>query len=447
MRTVHGMSVLLLAAVIVLHAACENAEGDPDTGDGDMDGGDIGDGAVDGDAADIPPERDYIADGVIDEAPPVLPYVHLHPDNPYAVFCNDRYLITWSNLGGTPPLETMAAHGFNHYDIAFAWQDMLSPAIDGEPMLVDDTFPEDGNIAFNDAFFDNLRQRLVDSKELGICATLTLFGGPVFEPGEGRWDANPWNAANGGPIASSESGMLGLITLEDHDFNDPLTGRFDAYDAEWPEPRKVQYRIEEILNKLFLELWGLDNWLVNVMWEISDQGHGDYLEAKNWAAWLGGYIHRESPDVLVFTGEGGPSSVLKAELGSFFYADICNNIDGSMHEALTGWTDHYQAVEDIGGNLNDKPKIMVGDDPLDIANEPCDRCETADWGAQHNIDYLKAQLLAGLHPSTPFHFTQHYEGAAQQDIMDYVLELSQLLETVETWGNEPGDEITASALP
>ena len=86
------------------------------------------------------------------------------------------------------------------------------------------------------------------------------------------------------------------------------------------------------------EIGDLDNWMFNVMWEIDDQGQGDFDKAKKWANWFAGYIHQHfDRNRIVMTGEVGPSSQLQSRYGVDFFADIIGNINGSQHEGIVSW--------------------------------------------------------------------------------------------------------------
>ncbi|RMD93564.1 MAG: hypothetical protein D6813_03910 [Calditrichaeota bacterium] len=384
----------------------------------------------------------------------------IHPENPYFLFYKKRFIVSLANNNHGAPLNIMAAHKINHYEITHPW-------IDGKaPMLAGNRFPVDGNIVFNQDYFDGLKQEISQAQDLGIAVTIVLFVGPAFEsdrtPGS-RFGQNPWNACLGGPIdigecpfqkngTKSSGGLKQFLTLESYDYTQPLTRKYQSYDRNWPLARKVQYRQEEIINKLMGELGHLDNWMINIMWEIDDQTQGDWQKAKDWANWIAGYIHYNfDPNRLVFTGEVSVSTELETRFNADFYADIASNINGSQHEGIVSWgPGPYENLKAIGNNNNGKPKIIIGYDPWNCNGEISDKlCLSGSGclGADKIINFIRAALLTkhGAHPSTPFHFVQCQKG--QEKILAYIKALQDFLETVDSWHNEPGDEIRDSTLP
>lgn len=384
----------------------------------------------------------------------------IHPENRYIMFYKKRFIMTWANNNHGAPLQTMASHKLNHYEVTHAWYDGVAPMLSGN------RFPNDGNIFFNESYFSQLRSELTSARNNGIAVSIVLYNGPAFEtdrtPGS-RFGQNPWNACLGGPIdigqctfqqsgGTSSGGLKQFLTLENYDYSNPLTSRFSTYDKNWPLPRKVQYRQEEILNKIMSEIGDLDNWMFNVMWELDDQTQGDWNKARDWANWFAGYIHQHfDRNRIVMTGEVHPNANLQSRFGADFYADITPTTDGSQHEGIVSWGAGSSVnLRGIGSNNNGKPKVLVGYDPWDCDGNPADKLCNGGSGCINEkkiIDFIRDALLTehGVHPSTPFHFLNC--GAGKEKVLDYMKALQDFLETVDSWHNEPGDEIKDSTLP
>ena len=384
----------------------------------------------------------------------------IHPENPYLLFYKKRFLITWANNNHGAPHQTMASHKINHYELLHMWYDGVAPMLSGN------RFPSNGNINFDEAYFSQLRAELISAQNKGIAVTIVLYQGTALEtdrtPGS-RFGQNPWNACLGGPIdiggcpfqqsgTKSSGGLKQFVSLENYDFSNRLTSQFSTYDKNWPLERRVQYRQEEILNKFMDEMGDLDNWMFNVMWEIDDQWQGDYEKARKWANWFAGYIHQHfDRNRIVMTGEVGPSSQIQKLYGADFMADIAGNINGSQHEGIVGWGGGaYANLRAIGSNTNRKPRVVIGYDPWDCNGNPADKECLYGAGcidAEKINDFIREALLTknGVHPATPFHFTRCGDGKAE--VLNYIKALQDFLETVDSWHNEPGDEIKDSTLP
>ena len=366
----------------------------------------------------------------------------INPDNPYFLFNDGRFIVSWANNNHGAPLGEMTAHKVNHYEISVLWIDGQGDPLSGN------RFPSDGNINFNEGYFSSLRNEIISAGNQGIAVTIVLYGGPHFEGDRtagSRFGQNPWNACLGGPIdigtcpyqesgAKSPGGFREFLTLESYDYNNPLTSQYSNYSKSWPVPRKIQYRQEEILNKFQQELGDLDNWLYNVLWEINDNPDGSLT--RQWASWFANYVHKKDTGRLVFTGEQ-PSAD---------YASSIASIDGSEHEGMNDQGN----IEDLARISNSKPKVVIGYDPWDSSGSIVDKlCNggAGDVSGKKNVDYMRRGLLAGngVHPGTPFHFKNC--GGDKEGILDYLKVLQDFLETVDYWGNEPGDEINDSTTP
>ena len=384
----------------------------------------------------------------------------VHPENRHLLFYKKRFLVTWANNNHGAPQQTMASHKLNHYEKVHKWYDGQAPMLSGGRL------PNDGNINFDESYFSQLRSELISAQNKGIAVTIVLFSGTAFEGDRtagSRFGQNAWNACLGGPIdiggcpfqqsgGKSDGGLKQFLSLENYDYSNRLTSQFSTYDKNWPLERKIQYRQEEILNKFMTEIGDLDNWMFNVMWEIDDQWQGDFDKARKWANWFAGYIHQHfDRNRIVMTGEVGPSSQLQSRYGADFYADIVATIDGSQHEGIVSWgLGAYPNLRAIGSNNNGKPKIVIGYDPWDCNGNIADKeCLNGSGciDARKVINFIREALLTqnGVHPSTPFHFTKCGDG--KTEILDYIKVLQDFLETVDSWHNEPGDEIKDSTLP
>jgi hypothetical protein len=281
-----------------------------------------------------------------------------------------------------------------------------------------------------------------------VLFSLTAFEGDRT-PGS-RFGGNAWNACLGGPIdigncafqengEKSDGATRQFLTIENYDYSNPVTERYSNYSSDWPLPRKIQYRTEEIIAKFVNELREHDNWFFNMLWEINDNPGSELT--KDWAKWFGGYVKHLDQNRMVFTGE---------EEGAD-YASSASTVDGSCHEGnvlggdLSG---SISRIRTLGQVSNRKPKLVIGYDPFDSGGSRRDHLYNTNpdqFSADRTIEYMRASLLAGngVHPGTPFH-SKYYN---MDKVLRWILACQNFLATVDSWHNEPGDEIKDSTVP
>ena len=371
----------------------------------------------------------------------------IHPDNPYFMFYKGRLIVSWHNGKYVSSHHWLKAGGITHYPVGPGWKDGRAEALAGN------RFPSDKNINFNDQYFSEFKSRLNDAANNGVAVSIVLFSLTGFEadrtPGS-RFGQNPWNACLGGPISigscpyqksgeHSPGATKQFLTLEHYDYNNPLIDQYSTYSSSWSTPRKVQYRLEEIIKKFVEEFRNYDNWYFNMMWETND--NPDAQLTKKWVKWFSGFSHRLDPNRLVFTGE---------EAGTE-YANSASSVDGSFHEGnvLGGSvSDSIKKLGNLGSIANGKPKVIVGYDPFDSNGQRRDHIYNTTpelYSTKQNVKYMRAALLAGkgVHPGTAFH-SAYYD---MSGTFSWLKALQDFLETVDSWHNEPGDEITDATMP
>lgn len=371
----------------------------------------------------------------------------IHPDNPFFIFYNGRFIVSWANNLHGVNVSTLGKYKLTHYELEHRWFDGNAPCLDGN------RFPSDGSIIFNDNYFSDLKSKISLAKNNGVCISIVLFSLTEFEGDRtagSRFGQNPWNACLGGPIdigscpyqdsgGQSSGATRQFLTLENYDYNNPLTEQYATYSSSWPLARRVQYRTEEIIKKFVEELRNYDNWFFNMLWETNDNPSSDLT--KKWAEWFSGFVHNLYPSRLVFTGEEDDAE----------YATSASTVDGSCHEGNLLGTDLNSSINklnNLGNIANNKPKVIIGYDPFDANGTRRDKLYNTDPGAyssEKNIKYMRSALLAGkgVHPGTPFH-SAFYD---MSETLSWIKALQDFLETVDSWHNEPGDEIKDSTLP
>lgn len=372
--------VPLLCILGGLAAGCScNGDAPVDSGpDADADADADGDGDGDGDSdSDSDADADFDSDSsVCDEMGPLT----IHPDNPryFATGCGDPVYLTgshtWTNfIDGGPGdpsaifdygawLDFMESHGHNFmrlwmWEQAGAWpydgSSTFSPhpflrtgpgyALDGKPWFDLD--------AWNEAFFDRLRERVSLARERGIYVAVMLFDGwSVESKGEiNPWHTHPFNTANN-------------INGIDGDGNGDGEGE-DTHTLNVPEVTAVQ---EEYVRRMIEAV----NDMPNVLFEISNESGSHSTE---WQYHMIDFIHDteslmtyQHPVGMTVQWPGGTNEILMASPAEW----ISPNLEG-------GYRDNPPA--------GDGSKIILSD-------------TDHHWGVGGSADWVWITFLRGLHP-------------------------------------------------
>ena len=220
--------------------------------------------------------------------------------------------------------------------------------------------------------------------------------------------------------------------------DDDDTGSAD--DDDWPWEKKNQFRQEELLHEVYTLFADNSNWTLQLMYELHDTGGTTVDKTVAWLDHAAAYCDHLDADRLRL------------------YCGICTSVDDMFAtghfdvlsgEGVTVTPAFPQQVHEASWYL-DLPIIYRGFDPLDEDGVRMDNQDDIpddyanDIGWDHNLEVMREFILWGIGPSPFFHYT---EWDTHDHLDGYALELADFLETVETWHDEPGDEIREDTVP
>lgn len=292
----------------------------------------------------------------------------IHPGNPryFAGGCGDPVYLTgshtWTNFidggpGDPPPvfdydewLDFMVSHDHNFMRL-WMWEQAAWWAYDAtatfSPLPFQRTGPGDALdgepkfdlTAWNDGYFDRLRQRVSSARERGIYVAIMLFDGWSVESKghDNPWPGHPFNAAN------NINGIDG-----DGD------GDGEGEDTHTLDDAAVTAIQEELVRRMIAAV----NDLPNVLYEISNES-GPHSTA--WQYHMIDFIHSvegtlpyQHPVGMTFQYPGGSNADLEASPAEWFspnqeggYRDDPPPADGS--KIILSDTDHLWG---IGGSAD-----------------------------------------------------------------------------------------------
>lgn len=308
-----------------------------------------------------------------------------------------------------------------------------------------------GNFAngFDPKFWDTLEARLGEAKAKDIGVLITVWGTVALEgdrstsckdPSSGawtcRWDVNPWNAnvGKGGPYQLPGCGKDAFYTLDDP--SAPVYQPGAAYPAGASMTRRGQWRQEEYLHKLVSVVKAYPNVAINLMWEAGDKSShkwGDCAttseKVQTWHTHMRDYIHSLSPATLVGTG------TFPHAAADFAMLDFLTAEDAAANWMEKWWTDFPTS----------QPVVYTGWVAFDSSHDPCGKsCAAGEFG------FVRAQIREawshGIQVGSPFwEYKDEDVYAVQLD--PYFVTLRSALDGIQSWEDEPGSELTASALP
>ena len=329
--------------------------------------------------------------------------LQINPNNPHYFIYNDKpkYLITdAANLdqGGT-------GEPFNHKTI-------INITATGRPNMPYNN--EDINAGWNQANWDNLRSTVSSANNKDAIIGIMFWSTPMLEACEGRWYTHLWNSRNGGPIDVDCDGKGEFYTFDAYstDGSNEIT---ESYSESWSWQKKNRFRQEELVKKYLEELKDFDNVYYVPMFEIGDLWGSSESQARRWHQHIAGLIKKYQPNRLVAT--------------------VLSTLD---EQSIAGW-------DEVDFLLFEGPGINGSGTSQDI------------WDKYR--DFNKPLVWQFLFPGNPTPAADMREalinGMQAADIIrggtpasdDYARRVASFISTVETWCDEPGQEITSSAVP
>lgn len=274
-----------------------------------------------------------------------------------------------------------------------------------------------------------------------------------------RFEASMWSELRGGPIPVDSDPKDNFYTL---------SGSF-----AWMQENK-NYQ-EQLIKKVYDTLGSYPNWMLQPMYELDDTGGTSRGKVINWVNQMTDYAR--SLDAQRPLASCGPLSTgsIAAQTGKF---DVLSSEGGTVSKTFP------RDVHNTMWSLN-KPLVYKGYDPLDkygvrmdnqkppwnsytVENYLAD-CNCSGWQAKGcgqggcpdnqmyqtracnpgigyncNLEVIRNFIIQGISPSPFFHLSEY---DPNNHLNNYALSLANFLETVETWHDEPGDEIREDTVP
>jgi len=288
---------------------------------------------------------------------------------------------------------------------------------------------------FSKPYWDRLRSDVQWAFDNDVMVGIVIQGTSILETcSMGRWGGHAWNSNFGGPITAACNGKDQFYDL--FDYNNPIRG---PYDESWPWQKKNQFRQEELINKVFTDL-DFPNLYPILMWEMHDTGGTSRAKAEKWWKYMANYIHKMRPGTLVTAGEAsGVSCCFGGGLISSWVMNLTGLDFMVFQNRPTGHFDKndLKAVKDAYWNLN-IPFVHIGTRWVSSG-------ETIPSSEHEDVrNTMRKMMLYGFQPAAPF---GGYQQAGSQAYHSYAKTLQEFADTVETWCDEPGQEITNSTLP
>jgi hypothetical protein len=290
---------------------------------------------------------------------------------------------------------------------------------------------------FDATFWDGLRDILMEAETHNIGVVLNVWGTVALEwdAAGARWESNPWNASvgRGGPYDVAGCGKDDFYTYPT--FGQVVYDPLDTYPAAADMHTRGQWLQERYIHRLATLCADFPHVAISLMWEASDLGDNNPSEvlcnttADKVASWhhhLRDYIHTLSPGTLVATG------TTAFRYDDFSGLDFLTSEAGARVNLSRWWTLAQPAL----------PVVYTGWTAWNDADDCGKTC--LDW------DFVRARIeeawAHGIQVGSPF-WEYRNEDTYAVELDPYFLLLRQFLDTVQDWGDEPGDEVTLATLP
>ncbi|MBW2526731.1 MAG: hypothetical protein JRI23_21285 [Deltaproteobacteria bacterium] len=315
--------------------------------------------------------------------------------------------------------DAIVADGKN---LVFLWAGAgAAEGPDQLPMYVGHDF--DGG--FDEAHWSTLLDFVDDATDRGLGVLVALFATVALEYEAGaRWDRNVWNASygHGGPYdLTVNCGKDAFYSFGS--YGTPIYTPGDDYPASADTLVRGQWRQEEIVHRAATELAGRRNVAIYLMWEGYDlsaglPGSGGQCETtadkqQGWHDHMAGFIRSVGGPMLVTTMDTDLRQMSALDFGviesSHRRTWAVNNAD------IVTW-----------------PVVTTGFSP---------------GGGTADIASIREGWLHGIQQGPPF---WEYRSNLCPDCApptQYVRDLRPILDTITTWDDEPGDELTDASLP
>jgi len=324
--------------------------------------------------------------------------LEINPNNPHYLIYKGKPIFLITDASN---LDQSSGRGspYNHKTI-------IDITATGRPNMLYNN--EDLNSGWNDAVWADLRNDVRAARDKGNIIGIMFWSTPMLEQGNGgRWGTHLWNAENGGPISNDGDGKSEFYTLAD--YNSEISGSYGSL-SSWQE--RNQFRQEELVKKYLSELSEFDNVYYIPMYEMGDDSGISHSKIHDWHRHIAKVITDRQPGRLV-------GSVIST--GDEEWIAAWNEVDVLLFEgpyapSSSSLKSHYWSYN--------KPLIWEFIYP----------------GVSNPVGDMRDAVVNGLQPADEI----RGQSSAQDS---FARRLSDFIDTVETWCDEPGQEITSSTVP
>jgi hypothetical protein len=303
-----------------------------------------------------------------------------------------------------------------------------------------------GNLSagFNQQFWTDLETHMQEAQALDIGMIVNVFGTVTLECQRQsancnyptipcRWDDNPWNEAvgRGGPYLIDNQTICGKDAFYTfHNYGVFLFQSGDIYPDASDMYDKGQWRQEEYMHRLASLAAGYSNVAISLMWEGYDRGSHvcgncgtTRAKVDSWHDHMTQFIKSASPRTLVASDYEISNTVV-------------DFVVAHGHWTVTDWSNATHPVVSAGYGARDA-NGPCPTDPSDPNFVPC--------MAQVRTD-VRDYWATGLQIGSSFWEYTH-QTQTLPELSWYFQDLRQFVDTVLTWQDEPGQEVTTATLP
>lgn len=336
--------------------------------------------------------------------------LRIHPNNPHYFTYNGRstYLLAYGNDREVASDEgyysSMSSAKLNHKII------LLITATDRDPSPYNN---KNINNGWDESTWTLIKNNVRWARDRNIIIGIMLWSSPIIEQGSGRWDLHLWNEKNGGPIPNDGDGKDEFYTLDS--YGSEISG---PYNSSWSWQRKNQFRQEEFVKKYLTELKDFPNVYFIPMFEIGDFYGSSLDKAHRWHQHIAGLIKKYQPNRLIAVQPEDEKVAGWPEADFFIFQGPGLAYVGANKD-----------LRDAYWSYN-KPLVWIFSHP-GTSRFP--------GGDKSPLEKMRNAVIYGLQATT-----KSRAGGAQND---YARALANFLSTVETWCDEPGQEITKDTVP
>jgi len=357
----------------------------------------------------------------------------IHPDNPHYLTYRGQPIFLISG-GSSKDIENnfshYADHGVNNFRLSFGTR-TTDPK--GTPYSGKRMDNKTGSALWNDQFWQTVKGYISNAEKRRAIVGLRLWGTSYLEncrttPNCGRWDTQVWNCDNGGPICDL-NGNGGKDEFYDFESFGTFIYGNQSYQSNWSQKKKNQYRQEELMAKFLTEFAGFDNYYIGLMWEMHDTGGASQSKAIDWFNHMADFVHQRSTGIFLTTFEASGCSSTGCGLMSSWL--IFDNLDFVALQNRPTLRSGMKQLKDTYWNKK-RPFIHLG----------------TRWAWHKDPDVspdkkavkrsIREMVLNGLNPAADFRAGGF---SYNEEVIDYLLDISNFIKTIDTWCDEPDQEI------